>query len=291
MKKHLLALTVATVCASGCVLAADEEIDMSSPTEAYTALGVGYGNEGTNLKAMYMISEKGADRKTGFLLEANDIFDEEGGDPQFSGLAHRGCKHMRGSTCWDKETSNRNYRFRYGSLNTKNGLGHMVDAVIKDHPFFGQMGVAQAGVLATIPIGDNAFIWPVLLAGAVVMEDNYQETTGAALASQNPALAKVSNTSSSGIDIASLVYSTKIYGRYKFNDTWWLLGAWTYTDEFSGKSWNKSIAEGGLQLSPQQFELSLGYQITKMQNIRLNWHSYSETGHTDNFWVEYNYAF
>ncbi|WOT04009.1 hypothetical protein [Shewanella youngdeokensis] len=279
MNKYLLALAITTALSSNYALAA-EEIDMSSPTEAYTALGAGYGNKGVSLKAMYTLSSADSNRKSGLIFEANDIFDQEGGDPQFSGI-------KSGVMTMDGETTNTNYRFRYGSLDTTNGLGHMVDAVVKDHPFFGQMAIVQAGALATIPVGENGYIWPVILVGGVIMEDNFSDTTGAAAGLPE----SVTNLSSSGVDIASTVFTTKIYARYKFNETWWLLGSWSYTDEINGKSWNESIAEGGLQISPQQIELTLGYQLTPTQNIRFNYHSYSDKGSSDKLWVEYNYAF
>lgn len=274
MKKQLLALVITSSIISVNSYANDKEIDMSSPTEAYTALGIGYGNEGLNLKAMYMLSEAGASRKSGFIFEANDVTDKEGGNPKFSGMGSSGPE-------FNKEISNTNYRFRYGSLNTLNGLGHMVDAVIKDHPFFGTTSVVQAGAVATIPIGKNAYIWPVILFGGVLMEDNMADLTS------NPG----ENLSSGGVHLASTIYSAKFYGRYKFNDSFWLLGSWTYTDELNGKSWNKDILDGGLQLSPQQIELTLGYQITNKQNLRFNFLSYSDSGGSDRFWVEYNYAF
>ncbi|GAL35714.1 hypothetical protein JCM19240_561 [Vibrio maritimus] len=125
MKSYLIPMTSIALVCSGAALAneeAEQQIDMSSPTEAYTALGVGYGNEGMNLKAMYMLSEPDSDRKSGFILEFNDVFDEKGGDPKFSGT-----KVMGGMVVpqMDDKTTNRNYRFRYGSVNTTNGLGHM----------------------------------------------------------------------------------------------------------------------------------------------------------------------
>ncbi len=289
MKNQIIALTTAISLVSGYAIAAEEEIDMSSPTEAYTALGVGYGNEGVNLKVMYMLSEPGADRKSGFILEFNDILDEEGGDPKFSGtvpMTHPVTGETIAVPAFADKTTNRNYRFRYGSLNTKNGLGGTLDAVFKDHPFFGQTAVVQAGPLATIPVGDSAYLWPVLLAGGVIVEDNMQKL----YAYDAEAEAKT-NLSSSGVDWASTIASFKVYGRYKFSDALWVLGAWTYTEEMSGKSWKDDVADGGLQLSSSQLELSLGYQITNTQNLRLNYHEYSGNGSADKLWLEYNYAF
>lgn len=157
----------------------------------------------------------------------------------------------------------------------------MVDAVVKEHPFYGTTTVIQAGALATIPIGDNAYIWPVVMLGGVILEDNMSKLVGEDAVS----------ISSSGMDWASTIFSTKIYSRYKFNDSWWVLGSWTYTDDLMGKSWNDGVRDGGLELSPQQFEITLGYQITSKQNLRANFLSYSESGSSDRFWVEYNYAF
>jgi predicted porin len=49
--------------------------------------------------------------------------------------------------------------------------------------------------------------------------------------------------------------------------------------------------DGGLELSPQQIELTLGYQFTNRQNLRLNYHNFSDSDAPDKVWLEYNYAF
>ena len=307
--------------------AEEEDPDMSDPTAAYTAVGVGYGNEGAQLKLMYMSSPAGADRKTGYLLEINDIFDAEGGAPKFNGYY---------PDAPADEVDNRNFRFRYGSLSTKTGIGQMVDVVNKDHAFFGRFTVAQVGALATIPVGDNLLIWPVVLAGGVIVEDNTadvasaaaagaaqaageaagQEAAAAALAAgatpEEAAAAaaaagaaagaaameqaqgqydQLTNLRSSGMSWASTVWSMKVYSRYKFTDSLWALGAYTTTEEMGGKSYSDDVAEGGLQLPKEQLELTLGYQITSTQNLRLNYHHYSSRSDLDRVWLEYNYAF
>ncbi|MEE2023554.1 MULTISPECIES: hypothetical protein [Alkalimonas] len=275
--KQMLCLTMATLSSTAYVSANETAtIDMSSPTEAYTAFGLGYGNDGFSLKTMFMTSKPGDERNSGFIFEVNDITDKDGGKPKFSGISSDGL-----SPQFKDETTNTNFRFRYGSVNTTNGIGKMIDAIVKDHPFYGTTVVVQAGALATIPVSDNAYIWPVILLGGVVMEDNTGQLVG------EHAVA----TRSSGMDWASTIFSAKIYARYKFNDAWWLLGAWTYTDELMGKDWSDSIRDGGLELSPQQIEITLGYQITSKQNLRLSFHSYSKSGGSDRVWLEYNYAF
>ncbi|MFT5593266.1 MAG: hypothetical protein ACI8SR_001638 [Oceanicoccus sp.] len=281
MIKHLLIIMVCSAFTANYVIA-DEDIDMSSPTEAYTALGTGIGNKGMNLKAMYMLSDPGATRKTGFILEMNDMTDEEGGDPKFAGSA----------SGMSDEVTNTNYRFRYGSLNTDNGLGWTLDAVFKDHPFFGQMSVIQAGPLATLPVNKNTFLWPVLLIGGVITEDNSHKLAEAkAQADTTGATQQSLNTSSNGVDIASLITSFKMYGRYKFSDDWWFLGAYTYTQSILGKSWSDDVADSGLGIRDDQIELTLGYQVTQTQNLRFNFHRLSENESDDKIWVEYLYAF
>lgn len=293
MKKQIFALTAVAALTSGFAMAAEEEqADMSDPTAAYTAVGIGYGNEGMNMKLMYMNSDPASPIKTGFLLEVNDPFDKEGGDPKFSGMTlvpHPATGQMIPAPTFNDKQSNRNYRFRYGSINTENGLGHMLDMVLADHPFYGQIAVPQIGALATLPLfNDKLYLWPVFLVGGVIAEDNMKMLAGGL---GNPAAASALNISSSGMDWASTIYSFKTYARYKFTDSLWLLGAYTYTEDMSGKSWDADILEGGLQMSSEQLEMTLGYQITPSQNLRFNYHHFSGNGSKDKLWIDYNYSF
>lgn len=300
MKKQIFALTAVAALTSGFAMAAEEEqADMSDPTAAYTAVGIGYGNEGMNMKLMYMNSDPASPIKTGFLLEVNDPFDKEGGDPKFSGGVHpvmgpNGTPVGVAPNMNDKQ-SNRNYRFRYGSINTENGLGHMLDMVLADHPFYGQIAVPQIGALATLPLfNDKLYLWPVFLVGGVIAEDNTKllaESVKQAQPSQAGTIDALLATRSSGMDWASTIYSFKTYARYKFTDSLWLLGAYTYTEDMSGKSWDASIQEGGLQMSSEQLEMTLGYQITPSQNLRFNYHHFSGNGSKDKLWIDYNYSF
>ncbi|WP_245568376.1 hypothetical protein [Ferrimonas futtsuensis] len=254
---------------------------MGNPTEVYTYLGASYGSEGANLKGMMALSEdKGEfDQKTGILFEVKNIFNEGDKTPKFGGIQYG--QYPDGSigpvgTKTKGYASNRSYRLRYGTINTKNGLGFSVDAVFADHPFFGSTSVIQAGPVATIPVGEDILIWPILYVGAVIMDDNIQDL--------NP---EWPDSSSSGVDIASTIGTAMVYAKWTISDNWWTLASYRYTMELNGKSWDDDVMDGGLQMDATEFEISLAYQLTKKQNVR----AYYSTAKDDSYWLEYNYAF
>ncbi|WP_229360251.1 hypothetical protein [Ferrimonas sediminicola] len=254
---------------------------MGNPTEVYTYLGASYGSEGANLKGMMALSEdKGEyDQKSGILFEVKNIFNEGDKTPKFGGIQYG--QYPDGSigpvgTKTKGYASNRSYRLRYGTINTKNGLGFSVDAVFADHPFFGSTSVIQAGPVATIPVGEDILIWPILYVGAVVMDDNIQDL--------NP---EWPDASSSGVDIASTIGTAMVYAKWTISDNWWTLASYRYTMELNGKSWDDDVMDGGLQMDATEFEISLAYQLTKKQNVR----AYFSTAKDDSYWLEYNYAF
>ncbi|WP_028114393.1 hypothetical protein [Ferrimonas kyonanensis] len=283
MMKKTIALTLAAM--SFCALAADDAVEdapnMGSPTEVYTYLGASYGTEGANLKGMMALSEDKGEyaQKSGILFEVKNIFNEGDKNDKFGGIEYG--LYPDGSvgpvgTKTKGKASNRSYRLRYGTINTKNGLGFSVDAVFADHPFFGSTSVIQAGPVATIPVGDKILIWPILYVGGVIMDDNIQDL--------NP---EWPDSSSSGVDIASTIGTAMVYVNWKFTDKWWMLASYRYTMELNGKSWDDDVADGGLQMDATEFEVSVAYQLTKKQNVR----TYYSTAKNDSFWVEYNYAF
>lgn len=295
MKIEVLALSAVAALSSCFAMAADmtadkaavKDADMSDPTAAYTAVGAGYGNEGLNLRFMYMSSDPSASQKTGYLLEIKDVTNKEGGDPKFAGYLGQ-----------KDERSNLNYRFRWATINTENGLGGMLDMALFDHPFFGMTAIPQVGGVATLPLTKNIYLWPVILVGGAVAEDNshyaadvIEQQLNQMLPGAGDQLDQLGKTSSSGVDWLSTIYSFKTYARYKFSEQLWLLTAYTYTEELSGKSWHDDIKDDGLQLSSEQLEVILGYQITAKQNLRFNYHHFSGNGGADKVWVEYNYAF
>ncbi|WP_417345251.1 hypothetical protein [Ferrimonas sp.] len=277
--KKFTALAMAALSLSA--FASEEAPDMGNPTEVYTYLGASYGSEGANLKGMMALSEdKGEfDQKTGILFEVKNIFNEGDKTPKFGGIQYG--QYPDGSigpvgTKTKGYASNRSYRLRYGTINTKNGLGFSVDAVFADHPFFGSTSVIQAGPVATIPVGDDILIWPILYVGAVIMDDNIQDL--------NP---EWPDSSSSGVDIASTIGTAMVYAKWTISDNWWTLASYRYTMELNGKSWDDDVMEGGLQMDAYEFEISLAYQLTKKQNVR----AYYSTAKDDSYWLEYNYAF
>lgn len=290
MKKTILALSTAASLISAPVLAEKHEIDMSDPTDAYTSLGVNYSNEGAGLKVTIMLSDPEADYKEIFLIEANDLFDEDNGDePRFSGIGV--CKNGEVSACFDDDTKNRNFRFRWGTIDKENGLGLTIDTVVQEHPFFGQMTIAQFGGLSTIPIGDDLIVWVLGLVGGVIVEDNMDKVVPTVGIPQADMVHGGLKLRSGGIDWASTVYSIKTYARQKFTDELWFLGSMSYTDEMKGKSWNEDIVDGGMELRPFQFEGILGYQLTPRQNICAKYLANIGDGSYDKVSLEYNYAF
>lgn len=277
--KKFTALAMAALSLSA--FASEEAPDMGNPTEVYTYLGASYGSEGANLKGMMALSEdKGEfDQKTGILFEVKNIFNEGDKTPKFGGIQYGQYPNGDIGPVGIKTkgyASNRSYRLRYGTINTKNGLGFSVDAVFADHPFFGSTSVIQAGPVATIPVGDDILIWPILYVGAVIMDDNIQDL--------NP---EWPDSSSSGVDIASTIGTAMVYAKWTISDNWWTLASYRYTMELNGKSWDDDVMEGGLQMDATEFEISLAYQLTKKQNVR----AYYSTAKDDSYWLEYNYAF
>lgn len=282
MKKHLLGMAVVASMTCSVNAIASDEIDMSNPTDVYTSVGVSYGSDGANLKAQLMLSEKTdtSGQKSGVIFEAKNIFNEGDKSPQFSGV---GVHPQFGIVPkFEDETSNRSFRLRYGTVNTTNGTGWSIDAVMADHPFYGEMAVVQAGPVMTIPVTDNFYIWPILYAGAVVTEDNLSLRAGDNM---------VTNTSSSGIDVASMIMTGMVYARYSFNDNWWALVSASYTTDLQGKSWNDDVMDGGLQMASFLSEATVAYQINNRQNIRVNYKTDNSDSTDDSYWVEYNYAF
>ncbi|GGI87529.1 hypothetical protein [Shewanella gelidii] len=285
MKLRILSLAVIASMASGLTFAADADkeadIDMSNPTDVYTSLGMSYGTAGANIKGQLMLSQKTASsgQKTGVIFEAKNIFNEDADTAKFSGMVNHPDYGM--VPTFNDTKSERSYRLRYGTIDTTNGTGWSIDAVMGDHPFYGNYAVVQAGPVMTIPVTDKIYVWPILYAGAVVVEDNMPDLIGE----------QTTAVSSSGIDIPSLVMTGMVYARYAINDNWWTLLSASYTKEVQGKSWKDDVMDGGLQMPSFQGEFTVAYQLTKKQNIRVNYKTDNSDSTDDIYWLEYNHAF
>ena len=285
MKKRILSIAIFASMTSGLTYAADDaDIDMSNPTDVYTSIGASYGSEGANIKGQLMLSEKTATsgQKSGVIFEAKNILNEGDKTPQFTGMVQHPDYGM--VPTFNDETSKRSYRLRYGTINTTNGTGWSIDAILADHPFYGSMAVVQAGPVMTIPVTDNFYIWPILYAGGVVIEDNMSQILP-------PDMAGSTAVSSSGIDVPSLILTGMVYARYAFNDNWWTLLSASYTEEIQGKSWSDDIMAGGLQMASFSGEISVAYQMNKRQNVRVNYKTDNSDSTDDSYWIEYNHAF
>ncbi|WP_017222985.1 hypothetical protein [Moritella dasanensis] len=288
MKKGILTLAVLASFSSMAVIAEEAKTDgpdMADPTAVYAYAGLAYGNKGLDFEAMGVLTKTDTQR-SGFIFEAKDILDED--------------KYTEPKT--GREVSSRNYRLRYGNINTTNGLGGFVDVVAAEHPFFGNMVVAQAGPVATIPVGDDIYIWPMLLVGGVVAEDNTSQLLdmkiAGAIAAGAPAEAiaaleaqrAMSNLSSEGMDWMTTTGTVMTYVRYQPHDDFFALGSIRYTKALAGKEWDTDIADGGLQMASTAWDLKLGYYLTSTQTVTL-FYSGDNTSADDKYSLGYKYAF
>ncbi|WP_351121979.1 hypothetical protein [Shewanella sp. T24-MNA-CIBAN-0130] len=286
MKKQLLTIAILSSMISASAIAEEikNDIDMSDPTDVSTSVGASYGNDGFNIKGQLMLSKKTATsgQKSGIIFEAKNVFDEDNDTPKFSGMVSH---PTYGSVPTFNDTKiERSFRLRYGTINTNNGIGWSADAVFGDHPFYGNYAVIQAGPVMTIPVTEDLYIWPILYAGAVVVEDNMSQLLP-------PEEAAATNMSSSGIDIASTVMTGMIYTRYTLSEHFWVLLSTCYTEELQGKSWHDDVSDGGLQMPSFQGEIAVAYQMNQRQNIRFNYKTDNSDDTDDSYWVEYNQAF
>ncbi|SQD78436.1 hypothetical protein [Moritella yayanosii] len=301
MKKGILTLAVLASFSSMAVIAEEAKTDgpdMADPTAVYAYAGLAYGNNGLDFEAMGVLTKTDTQR-SGFIFEAKDILDDDKYTSDVTG----------------REVSSRNYRIRYGNINTTNGLGGFVDVVAAEHPFFGNMVVAQAGPVATIPVGDDIYIWPMLLVGGVIAEDNTaqnlelavgkaQVALGQATAGGNPdtiAAAKIAlvslmsqqltvPTSSEGMDWMTTTATAMAYVRYQPHDDFFALGSIRYTTALAGKEWDTDVVDGGLQMASTAWDLKLGYYLTSTQTITL-FYSGDNTSADDKYSLGYKFAF
>ena len=284
MKKGILTLAVLASFSSMAVIAEEAKTDgpdMADPTAVYAYAGLAYGNKGLDFEAMAVLTKTDTQR-SGFIFEAKDILDEDNKPGAFG-----------------NDVSSRNFRLRYGSINTTNGLGGFADIVAAEHPFFGNMVVAQAGPVATIPLGDNIYIWPMLLVGGVVAEDNTAQLLSMAIAKTAAAggdttflesQLSASQMSSEGMDWMTTTGTVMTYVRYQPHDDFFALGSIRYTTALSGKEWDTDIADGGLQMASTAWDLKLGYYLTKTQTITL-FYAGDNTSADDKYSLGYKFAF
>lgn len=307
MKKGILTLAVLASFSSMAVIAEEAKTDgpdMADPTAVYAYAGLAYGNKGLDFEAMAVLTKTDTQR-SGFIFEAKDILDSD--NKTESNFGH--------------DISSRNFRLRYGSINTTNGLGGFADIVAAEHPFFGNMVVAQAGPVATIPIGDNLYIWPMLLVGGVVAEDNTAQNIELVIAKLQSKIAKLepaaaanvpgaadalraakfaeaslkvdqlkTNTSSEGMDWMATTGTAMAYIRYQPHEDFFALGSIRYTTSLSGKEWDADVVDGGLQMASTAWDLKLGYYLTKTQTITL-FYSGDNTNADDKYSLGYKFAF
>lgn len=293
MKKGILTLAVLASFSSMAVIAEEAKTDgpdMADPTAVYAYAGMTVGNKGIDVELMGVLT-KTATQRSGFIFEAKDILDSDNKQGVIG-----------------NDVQSRNFRLRYGNINTTNGLGGFVDAVAAEHPFFGNMVVAQAGPVATIPVGDDIYIWPMLLVGGVVAEDNTSQLLSMQIAKleamggadpasplngaykQTVAQLSASKMSSEGMDWMATTGTAMAYVRYQPHDDFFALGSIRYTTSLAGKDWADGVTDGGLQMASSAWDLKLGYYLTRTQTITA-FYSGDNTSADDKFSLGYKYAF
>jgi hypothetical protein len=128
---------------------------------------------------------------------------------------------------------------------------------------------------------------------ALKAELETMQAEGEELAATAAQLRGAANMTSDGMSMASTIATGMIYARYAFTDKLWALGSYAYTKDIQGKSWSDKVEDGGLQLPEQQYDITIGYQITPTQNITAFYGSNSDSNSdSDDKWkIGYNYAF
>ncbi|MDC7221694.1 MAG: hypothetical protein PQJ59_17310 [Spirochaetales bacterium] len=262
MKQKILFALAVLLTASLPLFAGDDDVDMSNPVDPYTKLGISYGTGGLNISSMVVFG-RSQTCKSGIIFNVNDVASLDADDI--------------------------NYRLRVGQISTVNGIGFSVDAINAYHSdLYGRMSVIQAGINASIPIADRFMFFPVLYTGPVIVENTteflFERTVGTTYYSYVE-----DYDSSGGYDIASMVGTAMLYANAKITEKFWALGSISYTNSYWGKSFTDDVVDGGLQVDPLSMDLTVGFQITKSQNITVCW-DYVEDD-SDDFSISYNYAF
>ena len=245
---------------SGTLVAQDSETpelkDMSDPLAVYTRAALGVTNRGINLKVGIESKGGDADKALMNVIEIKGV----GGD----------------AIGWDgdyiRSNSVDSLRYRYFSLNKKNGRGSQLDVTYEQHQ---ESGVVSYSFLQGLPKWKNFSLYPLL---------------GAGLAYANNALQDDGSTQS-GLSIPGALAVVGMYGKYNVNDNIWLnyhpfwsvglVGSDVFMDHgFEGHS------------SVLTHEASVSYKLSPRSNVRYfaNWSQYSNFKDGTHR-IEYNYQF
>ncbi|MEH6584295.1 MAG: hypothetical protein V7754_20350 [Halioglobus sp.] len=230
--------------------------DMSDPLAVYSRAAAGLSNRGVNLK--FGIEKKGGDSDKALMnvLEIKGI----GGD----------------AIGWDgdyiRSNSVDSLRYRYFSLNKKNGRGSQIDATYDLHQ---ESGTVSYSLLQGLPKWKNFNLYPL---------------AGAGLAYANNALQDDGSTQS-GLSVPGALAVVGMYGKYTVNETIWL----NYNPFWSvGLVGSDNFMNHGFEghSSVLTHEVAVSYKLSSRSNVRYfaNWSQHTkfeDGGHR----IEYNYQF
>lgn len=230
--------------------------DMSDPLAVYTRAAVGVTNRGINIKIGIESKGGDADKALMNVLEIKGV----GGD----------------AIGWDgdyiRSNSVDSLRYRYFSLNKKNGRGSQLDVTYDRHQ---ESGVVSYSFLQGLPKWKNFSLYPL---------------AGAGLAYANNALQDDGSTQS-GLSVPGALAVVGMYGKYTVNETIWL----NYNPFWSvGLVGSDIFMDDGFEghSSVLTHEVSVSYKLSSRSNVRYfaNWSQYTnfkDGGHR----IEYNYQF
>lgn len=230
--------------------------DMSDPLAVYSRAAAGVSNRGVNLK--FGIEKKGGDSDKALMnvLEIKGIAGDAIG--------------------WDgdyiRSNSVDSLRYRYFSLNKKNGRGSQIDVTYDLHQ---ESGTVSYSLLQGLPKWKNFSLYPLV---------------GAGLAYANNALQDDGSTQS-GLSVPGALAVVGMYGKYTVNEKIWLnynpfwtvglVGSDIFMDHgFEGHS------------SVLTHEATVSYKLSPRSNVRYfaNWSQYTDFNDGAHR-IEYNYQF
>lgn len=329
MKKRILTLAVLASISSMAAVAAEEgEIDMSDPTDVYTTLGLGYGNKGLDFSSMLLLSSTET-QKSGIIFDVKDMLDEQ--DHTYNPIKQKNTHGTSYRLRWgtintqnglgltldavnlDHAAWGRMTVAQFGALATlpigddfimfpiafvggvlvEDNTLDMIDAAVDSSKLYAENFAKMKTFLVANnqPSTDEAVKQAMINTGDITAKEI---AAAEAILSKQPAIdmaRPMLNPSSEGMNIASTIATGMVYARYAITDNLWALGSYSYTKELQGKSWEDGVKEGGLQMPTQQYDITIGYQLTDRQNITAYYGS-DDSSDTDDKWkVSYNYAF
>lgn len=324
MKKSILTLAVLASMSSMSAIAAEEAPDMSDPTAVYTTLGFGYGDKGLDLSSMLLLSSTET-TKSGIIFDAKNILNED--DKVKQQLTGHEVNNTSYRLRWGQINTQNGLGLTVDAVNLEHSFWGRTTVVqagtLATLPIGDDLLIFPIAFVGGVLVEDNTLALAdaiaakaaakttadLIAAGKVVaampegtVEEKKAKAAAAAKlqAAKDEAIATSAkleelrngaNMSSEGMSMASTIATGMVYARYAITDKLWALGSFSYTQAIQGKDWDDKVVDGGLQMPEQQYDITIGYQITPTQNITAFYGSDNSSDTDDKWKIGYNYAF